>query len=427
MKKITFADKVENQGATDDGKVKASNMNELKEAVNENTELFNLPFPFFNDTGVEIPAHSIINAFGVDTASGAVKGTIADSASPLTSSAIIGMNNVAVPDQTIGYAWKTGEMLNIDTSAGDITEGGPLYLKPGGGYTSTRPKYPNTIIILGSCIEKNATTGKILLDIIRFIRRPKNKTFPFTSQGVGSGTYYEGGFYDWATTSATLTQASLTQTHGTAGTTKAGHVGIVPSGPGTVDTGQVGLRVTGTQDSETGPQTGAQTAIITDDITTLTVDVMVECAEKFSGQVTLELYVVSGSPTTYSLTFNYGFSKYEDFFNEDATIASFECIWRGGGNDTGFNIELLHHKATGWTYSASGFVPGNGAIADRLTDQGIDSNVTNGEDGAYKRTNLDTFLDSDGTEGYLWRITTTANNTIQIMYINMEAFSESLT
>ncbi len=388
------------------------------------TDAINLPTTFFNDTGVEIPACSVVNVTDVDVTAELVKGTLADASSPATSSSVIGMTAVAVPDQAVGVAYRAGR-LTCDTQG--MSTGVPIYLsETAGEYTTTRPQHPSTIVILGT-IEKVDASGKILLDITRFNRAELSRDYSFTSSGIGSGVYYVAGFYDWVATDITLTQASLTQTLGTSGRTYAAHVGIVPDGAGTVDTGQVGLRVTGTLDSETSTQTAAQTQVITDDITTLTVDVMAETVGKFSGQVTLELYVVSGAPTTYSLTFNYGWSKYEDFQNKDFTVAAIEAVWLAAATDAAFDIELMDHKPTGWTYAAAGFSPGNTVIASRLSDQQIESSTVNGENGAWKHIDLDTFIEGSGSEGSIVRVTTGQNNTAQQLNINLTVFSEELT
>jgi len=277
---------------------------------------------FFNDTGVTITNGTPVNAAGVDATNGVVKGIPADAASPATSSAVIGMATANVIPGAVGVATRLGEVNEFSTIG--LTGGGILYLAPGGGLTNTRPKEPNTILILGTVEIVSGSIGRVLVDLARFRRRSASRSYGFTSQGIGAGIWYKGGFYDWNSTDANLDEGSTTQAHGTSGTAYAAHAGIVPSGPGTVDTGQVGLRVVGTMDSEAGPQLENQTGIITDDITTLTADLMAETSEKFSGQVTFELYEVSGSPNTYSLDFNFGYSKYEDF-NRDRLRLARKC------------------------------------------------------------------------------------------------------
>jgi len=384
-----------------------------KSSISGDDVLFR-PIEFFNDSGAEIAACKPVNAATPDPAKAdLVTGILADASSASTSAAYIGMTREAVADQTTGYSYPTGKLV-CDTSA--LSLGGPVYLsETAGALTSTKPNHPANVVIVGTCEKVDASNGILLLDVARFTRPTANVSFSFTSQGINAGTYWKLGFYAWESTDANLAQGSPSVVLGTASRTQAAHVGIVPSGAGTVDTGVVGLQVTGTTDSSTGTQTAAQTKVISADITTLTANTMAETLEKFSGDVTIEFYTVSGSPTTYSLDFNYGFSKYEDFFNKDVTIDGFQAQWQGNANDSGFDIQLLHHKATGWTYAATGFVPGNGSICERLVDQAIESDVDNGQDGAYKRTVLATFVEGSASEGVIVKLITTQNSTIQTL------------
>jgi hypothetical protein len=381
---------------------------------------------FFNDTGDTILNGTVINAAGVDATNSVLKGIKADASSPAFSSAVIGIATHDVPDGTVGLATAMGEVRDFDTTG--LSVGGPVYLSETAGIlTSTRPKHPSNIVIMGSSLKSGASDGIFYAQISPFSRTKLGRSFDFTSQGVGADTFWKAGYYDWNDASVTLTQASTTQTYGVVGRAKAAHPGIVPSGAGTVDTGQVGLQVTGTLDSESNGQTATQTQTITEDITTLTADVMAEAAGKFSGQVTFELYVVSGSPTAYSLEFNYGYSKYEDFDNVDYTITSLECIWRGGGADTSFDIALRHHKPVGWEFAASGFEPGNGDIIRRSVDQAIDSDVANGEEGSWERLGINTFIEGSGSEGVLIEVATGSNNSMQGLEMHIGVVSESLT
>jgi hypothetical protein len=380
---------------------------------------------FYNGTGADVPAGKWINAAGLDITNKAIKGVLADNSSPLTSLSVVGMTTQFIPKNTVGLVTAFGESRDIDTTG--ISAPGPVYLGTLGNSTQTKPTYPNTVLFLGVSVYNHATEGIFLVNMARFVRQSASKSYSFTSSGILAGTYWKGGFYDWNAASASLTQGSTTQTYGIAGQAYAAHAGIVPSGPGSVDTGQVGLRVTGIEDSETGAQVAAQTGIITDDITTLTANVMAETSEKFSGQITFELYVVSGAPTAYSLTFNYGYSKYEDMNNRDITVTGLECVWQGNANDSAFDVELVHHKATGWTYAASGFVPGNGYIAKKSVDQALAGSVGNGYDGAWKRVNVNQFIEGGASAGVLWKIVCGQNNTIQTMDLHIIAVSEELT
>jgi hypothetical protein len=378
---------------------------------------------FLNDTGSEITNGKPINQGGIDPTTKQLKGILANASIPALSLGFLGLATFTVPNGQLGLATPFGDVNDVNSIG--LNEGGVLYLG-NTVLTNTRPKYPSTILIIGTVKKVHATEGVIFVKANTFTRKNASRSYGFTSVGIGAGTYWKGGFYDWSSTSINLTQASLTQTHGTVGRAYAAHVGIVPNGPGTVDTGKVGLRVVGIQDSETGVQLADQTGIITEDITTLTANIMAETVEKFSGQISIELYVVSGVPTAYSLTFNYGYSKYEDLENRNVTITAVECVWQGNALDTEFDVALLHHKSTGWTYAATGFNPGDGDIVRKSVDQILAGDVVNNEDGSWKRVDINQFIEGNALEGILFQIITTQNNTIQTMDIHLAAVSEEL-
>jgi hypothetical protein len=378
--------------------------------------------PFYNGTGSTITKGTPIA--GAGTYTGGIPDAVAADADNINH--VIGFLGVATHDVangSSGLATYIGAVRDADTSS---LSAAPIFLASGGGLTNTLPLYPTNRLLIGGASVISASTGVIGVTPVIIDRAPVVGSYSFTSQGVSAGTYYEAGFYDWNANDANLTQAATSTAYGGANLGKAAHIGIVPSGAGSVDTGQVGLRAVGTEDSETGTQTAAQTGIITDDITTLTANTMVETSEKFSGSVTIELYVVSGSPTTYSLDFNYGFSKYDDFQNVMFTVTGIETKWHGAAADSAADIELIHHKATGWTYAATGFVPGASSLVSKAVDQAISGNIAAGQDGAWKRVSLNTAVDGSASEGVLIRITTGTNNTFQTLDLRIDGVSEGV-
>jgi hypothetical protein len=383
--------------------------------------------PFFNDTGVTIENGKAVNVAGSSPVNQVLKGILADNSQAFTSSSVIGINSADVPDQSVGLATLIGRVSDYDTSG--LSEGGITYLSTNGDSTNVRPKYPSNIVILGSCIKSDPTTGIFQAKVDSFRRVDVSRYDSFSSQGAAAGTFYTNGHLDWATTSFAASQASPSVSYGAVGRTQAAHVGIVPSGPGVVDTGQVGLRVTGIKDNEVfgaGGQTVGATAIITEDITTLTANTMAETVEKFSGNVTFELYIVSGAPTTYSLTFNYGFSKYTDFFDRDTTIGGYAVRWWGDAADSNMEIELVPMDTDKWTYAATGFIPGGTPIVKRSDYQDIAKDVDPNAPGAWKVIEMSYFIDSSDVGGVVTRITTTAGNTFLNCHISILAFSEEL-
>jgi hypothetical protein len=247
------------------------------------------------------------------------------------------------------------------------------------------------------------------------IPAPTFKSYTITTQGLGVGAKeYTAGFYEFSTSDANLTQASTTQTHGSANVSYAAHAFAVTSSGGAVDTGVVGLRVNGTSIDDSGTRTTSDTETIIPDITAAGANEYFE-GKKWLGQITYELFVVSGAPTAYSLDFNYGYAKYEDFGNNDFTVTDFEITGLAGNNDSDFDITLIHHKATGWTYSAAAFSPpisGN-KIVSLVTDHSTDDQLANGQAFAYKRSSLSQAVTGSGSEGVLVYVSTSAINAVE--------------
>ena len=376
----------------------------------------------YNDTSSIITNGKPCYASGVDAANNVLTVDIADNTNFLKSAQVLGLATHDIAIDSLGLVTYRGIVRDFDTTGLSF---GLTYLGSE-ELTSTKPLYPYTRTAMGALLKSGVSDGQFQVAISMLPRRSASRSYTFTSSLAAAGIHYRAGFYHWDDTSASLSESSLTVNHGNSGVTRAGHVGIVPQAAGSVDSGQVGLRVVGTLDSEAGPQIASQTAIITEDITTLTANEMVETLEKFSGIVSIELYVVSGIPTVYSLTFNYGFSKYEDFRNIDGTVTGFNSVWEAGANDTSFDISLIYHTTTGWAFAATGFIPGNGNICNRLTDQMIDSNLVSGEEGSYKRVNLNQFINGSGKEGIIIKIETGSTNTIRSMDMHVSAFSEEL-
>ncbi len=376
-----------------------------------------------NGTGVTIPNGSPVSATGA---------IVSDTPSVVVSSSLIllnilgfaGIATMDIPDGTAGLATVRGCVNGIDTSALSL---GFIYLDTDGTFTNERPLFPAERLVVGGVEKAGTTDGVISVQPYRIQRTNIQRAYGFTSANVDKGQYTKAGYYDWALTSEALTQANTSVNFGTADQTYAAHLGVVPEAAGVVDTGVVGLRVVGIEDSETGAQVAAQTGIISEDITTLTADVMAETSEKFSGQVLLELYVVSGTPVNYSLTLNYGYSKYEDFNNSNVTVTGFECVWYARKTDTQFDIELIPHISTGWTYAAAAFLPGSAPLVQKSVDQMLAGNVVRNSYGAYKRIGLTEFVEGSGSNGIVIRITQVdEKDAIQTMDINIFGVSEEL-
>lgn len=119
--------------------------------------------------------------------------------------------------------------------------------------------------------------------------------------------------------------------------------------------------------------------------------------------------------TAFSYDFNYGYAKYEDFGNRNFTVTDFEAVGLANANDGSFEIELLHHNDTGWTYDAAAFQAGNTPLLSMNTIHGTEQDIDAGAPFAFKRTGLGTTVDGNALEGVIVRVTTGANDAVTYM------------
>lgn len=379
-----------------------------------------------NNTGNEIPNGTALYASGVDVTLELLTVDIADNRVPPNAVKFLGLSTFTIPAAlgSLGLITSFGIVRDFDTSL--LPVNGLVYLGINGGLQVEVPKYPSTIYIAGAILKQNAVSGSIQM-ATNLINRPAgSKSYSFTSRGILSGVSYVGGFYDFPATDTTLDEGSLTQTHGIANNAYAAHAFSVFGGAGSVDTGQVGLRCTGVSINDDGTLNASDTDIITDDITSVSLNQYMETPKKWLGTVTYELYVVSGTPTTYSVSFNYGYAKYDDSNNRDFTVTGFEVVGLSAAADTAFDVVLYKHSPDDWVYSAAAFVAGDGIICQWSTDMGPYDNLANGEQFAYKRANLAEFIEGSADEGIVVEITTGANNSVQAMDVHVLGFLEGL-
>jgi hypothetical protein len=242
------------------------------------------------------------------------------------------------------------------------------------------------------------------------------KSFSFASPTGSSGVFYIAGYYDAPVTKVTLTNISPTQTYGGANHAHAAHAFIVLGGAGSTDAGTVSIVVSGTSITDNGVRTGSDSETIMTDITTGVLNQYLETTKKWIGQITYTL-TGAGGASTFTVDVNYGLCKYDDYANQNFLLKSFECEGRAGADDTGFGIDLLHHQSTGWVYHATAFVPGSitTPIASMNTDTAPENNLANGENFAYKRANLSTYIQGGNEEGFIIKITTSANRAVEAM------------
>ncbi len=245
------------------------------------------------------------------------------------------------------------------------------------------------------------------------------KSFSFSSPAGSSGTFYRGGNYFAPTSEAVLTNISPTVTLGTANISYAMHAFTVAKGDGATDGSDLVLTVTGVSIDDEGNRNGSDSEVIVADalLATFATDTYSETPKKWLGQITITLSSSGGG--TFNCSFNYGYAKYEDLMNQDLSITGFEVSGFAGANDTGFNLRLLYHSPTGWTYSAGSFVPGGTVLANQNTDHSTEKDLKNGEPINYKRTDLNQDVAGSNGEGLIIEITTSANKSVEFIDLHL--------
>jgi len=247
------------------------------------------------------------------------------------------------------------------------------------------------------------------------------KSYNFSSRGVGAGTYFAGGYYEASADEVELDEGTLTDTLGEANVPYAAHVFFVGAGAGAVSGGSSGvatITITGTSIDDDGNRDAGGSEELVSDNTAVSTDEYFETTLKWLGTVTITI-AQTGDRTAFDLTGNYGFAKYEDFGNRDFELTDFEAVGLAAASDGDFNVEILLHDGTGWTASAAAFVPGGTVIASMVGDHSTESDVDDTVHFAWKRVHLATEVNGADLGGIVVRITTGANNTVQIMSVHM--------
>jgi len=340
---------------------------------------------------------------------------IAKAIATASSETVLGIATQDILDTATGYVTLHGVVRGIDTSGFSV--GDTLYVSASvaGELVNAAPAYPNESITIGTVIV-DAVDGKIFAAVEKnqsptFI----SKSYTFASRSTSSGVYYQAGFYDAPAADANLTNASPTVVFGEANHAYMAHAFAVSGGAGATDGSDLVLTVSGTSLASDGTRTPADSEIVVADCLAgaSAVDTYTETPKKWIGSVTYTLTSTAG--TTFSFDFNYGFCKYEDFGNQDFILRGSENVGLCNASDSGFNIEILHHDASGWTYSAAAFVAGSVAVANMNTDCSTEQDITAGEQFAWKRTGLTHAISGSGSEGLVIRVTTGVNNSISYM------------
>ena len=252
------------------------------------------------------------------------------------------------------------------------------------------------------------------------------KSQTVVTQGLGANPdVYAFGFYEYSTLDANLTNFVTTQTFGFANTSYAAHAFLVAGGAGSASggSGAVEIEVSGTSITDAGVRTTSDTEVIVADITTMSTDAYYETSKKWLGQITYTLQNASGSTqTTFSADFNYGLAKYDTWGDQSFTLDDIDISGFAGATDTALDVKLIFHRTTGWTYAVSGFVAATATntIASLVTDHSTDDQTRSAQHFAWKR-DLSQVIDGTSGEGFLVLVSTSANNAIEYLNVQVEA------
>ena len=227
------------------------------------------------------------------------------------------------------------------------------------------------------------------------------KAWHFLSQVAGSGTNYFGGFYEFNSGDDDFT---VTQTLGVANASYAAHAFLV-LGANTVDT--LTIRISGTSIDDEGNRVGSDTEDLVFTHPAVVGD-YVEGPKKWIGQISIDH--IAGT----AKTCNWGFAKYWDNQNSAYILVGLEATWRGGATDADPDLQVIHHKPTGWTYNVGSTPTPPATVASMKTDHTPEYIVQNNVPGAWKRTDLNEAIDGGNGEGTILVMVTNANKTFEM-------------
>jgi hypothetical protein len=226
----------------------------------------------------------------------------------------------------------------------------------------------------------------------------------FVSPFGSSGEYYIGGYYILPSTSYTPAGGTAL---GSANAAYGAHAFIVLGASST----DMVVRITGTSIDEQGGRVDPDTQDI--DTSGGVLDDYFETTKKWVGLLSVTLQSGTG------VAINHGLCKYWDNQNSDFRVTGVEVTGVAGASDAAPNFEVLRHVPTGWTFNSGAAPTPPPAVADMQTDYNTEFKMVGGEPFAWKRIGLSEEIAGSGSEGLIWRITTTANKAVEIANLTL--------
>lgn len=213
-----------------------------------------------------------------------------------------------------------------------------------------------------------------------------------TRQDAGDSDYL-GGFYELMSGEWTAAGA---QAVGAVDNGYSAHALLVMGAPHT-DNDMV-VRVTGASVTDAGTVTVGDHELL--DTTGAALNQYFETSKRWVGEVAYSKESGTASSS------NLGLCRYYNHRGEAFTVDGFEITGRAANNDNDFNMHLIHHKATGWTFNA-GSVATPPTSASFVADLGAGSELNSGQPFAWERSGMARPVDGSAGEGIILRVTTT--------------------
>jgi hypothetical protein len=345
---------------------------------------------------------------------------------------------IAASDANIGGAiWKTGDLIMAavenPTTADDF-----IRIPTGNGILTVNSVEPDAAGNIELTIDDLAVgSGFVLntdIDTLEKLRTVSNSTldeagdprpvlahthkqdvvlsYTYVPRSTFTGETYLGGFYQYDSNAASLVQNGSI-TIGAANNPHGGHAFMV-FGAGGTDGTTIVVEASGTSIDDEGTLTPGDSEILVSAAPgAVSAGAFYQTTKRWIGTVT---FTLSTDGVNATCDFNYGLVQYERT-EGGALVSRIQAEGMAEASDGTFDVELLLHKKTGWTYAATGFIPGI-SIASFLVDnsQGIQMD----EPFSWIRRNIPTALETD--EGVMFRVVIGSNKAVS--YLNMSVAVE---
>jgi hypothetical protein len=245
---------------------------------------------------------------------------------------------------------------------------------------------------------------------------PVNVSYTFAGRDIAAGDHYVGGFYEYSSNEAALTKGSSVLFNLTGNSSDAGYFFIV-WGSGGTDGTNITLTVTGDSIDDLGNLTAADSEVLySGPPGALTLNQKLETTKRWPGSVTCTL-TCDGTAST--ANFNYAKVMYEHVHDSvNITWKRFFMTGLCDNNDANFDVEVMLHKETGWTYASSGWEPTTGSLFTMQGDYGATAGIKAGKNFAYDRV-FDTPQTITPSEGVVVKVVTSVAKAVAYAQIRL--------